>query len=83
MEDSKRNLDAQGYDIQKLEEQIFGDEVEEEEDILSNTSLRIMKRQQRKHSRSESNVQRNESLSKYHLSARILNYVKSQSVCIF
>jgi hypothetical protein len=65
----------QGYDIRKLEEQIFAEEVED--DTISNISVRTTERQQRKHSRSESNVQRNESLAKYFLSLRILdNYVR-------
>jgi hypothetical protein len=60
----------QGYDIQKLEDQIFAEEIEY--DALSNTSLRITERQQNKQSRrSEPNVQRDESLAKYFLSSRI------------
>jgi DNA polymerase elongation subunit (family B) len=71
----KEILTLQGYDIQKLEDQIFTEEVEY--DVLSNTSLGIMERQQKKHRRSQSNVQQNESLAKYFLSLRILNYVRS------
>jgi hypothetical protein len=47
---------------------------EVEYDVLSNTSIRIKERQQGKHRRSESNVQRNESLAKYFASLQILNY---------
>jgi hypothetical protein len=67
----------QGYDIQRLEDQIFGEEVEY--DALSNTGLRIKERQQGKHTRSESNVQRNESLAKYFTSLQILNYCLSMT----
>jgi DNA polymerase elongation subunit (family B) len=65
-------LTLQGYDIQKLEDQIFG---EKEEDTVYDTSLRLTERQQTNHKRSQSNVRRNESLAKYFLSMRILNYV--------
>ena len=61
-------LTLQGYEIQMLEEQIFAEEVED--DIISNFSLRIREREKRKHTRSESNIQRNESLTKYLLSLR-------------
>jgi hypothetical protein len=65
-------LTLQGYDIQKLEDQIFvGD------DTVYDTSLRLTERQQTQRRRSQSNVQRNESLAKYLLSMRILNYVRS------
>jgi hypothetical protein len=55
-------LTFQGYNIHRLEEQIFE---ELEDDIIPNTSLRITdrERQQEKHRRSESNVQLNESLA--------------------
>ena len=46
----------------------------------SNTTLRITESegpQQKRHRRSDPNVQRNESLTKYLLALRILNYVKS------
>jgi DNA polymerase elongation subunit (family B) len=72
----KEILMLQGYDIQKLEDQIFG---EVEEDTVYDTSL-VMKRegqQQKRHRRSGSNVQLNESLTKYLLSLRIPNYVRS------
>ena len=71
----KEILTLQGYDIQKLEDRIFGEEVED--DTVYDTSLRFTERQQTKHRRSQSNVQRNESLAKYLLSIRILNYVRS------
>jgi DNA polymerase elongation subunit (family B) len=63
-------LMLQGYDIQKLEDQIFGGEVQD--DIVYDTSLRLTERQQTQRRRSQSNVQRNESLAKYLLSMRIL-----------
>jgi DNA polymerase I len=68
----KEILMLQGYDIQKLEEQIFAQEVEE--DIISELNLTIKKREQGKqqHQTAESKVQRNESLGKYLLSALIL-----------
>jgi hypothetical protein len=65
-------LTLQGYDIQKLEDQIFAEEVEY--DVLSNTSVRFTERQQTKHRRSQSNVQRTESLAKYLLSSRIATH---------
>lgn len=68
----------QGYDIRKLEEQIFPQEVED--GIISKINLRIREREQGKqqHRRLEAKVQRNESLAKYLLSSRDLNnYVKS------
>jgi hypothetical protein len=71
----KEIFTLQGYDVQRLEDQIFPEELEY--DALSNTSLRITERQQKKHRRSQSNVQRNESLAKYLLSMQILNYVRS------
>jgi hypothetical protein len=43
-------LTLQGYDIEKLEEEIFAEELED--DTISNISLRITERQQRKHTRS-------------------------------
>ncbi|MGA9149279.1 MAG: hypothetical protein WBZ36_01775 [Candidatus Nitrosopolaris sp.] len=64
-----------GYDIQKLEDQIFGGEVGD--DIVYDTSIRFTERQQTKRNRSQSNVERNESLAKYLLSMQILNYVRS------
>jgi DNA polymerase, archaea type len=67
-------LTLQGYDIQKLEDQIFG---ELQDDTVYDTSLRLTERQQTQRRRSQSNVQRNESLAKYLLSMRILNYVRS------
>jgi DNA polymerase, archaea type len=73
----KEILALQGYDIKKLEDQIFVEEVEY--DVLSNTSLRIKDRQQGKHRTSESNVQRNESLVKYFTSLQILNYCFSMT----
>src|SRR5215813_4844034 len=63
----KEILMLQGYDIQKLEDQIFG---EVEGDTVYDTSL-VMERegqQQKRHRRSGSNVQLNESLTKYLLS---------------
>ena len=68
-------LTLQGYDIQKLEGQIFGGEVEG--DIVYDTSLRLTQRQQTQRRRSQPNAQRNESLAKYLLSIQILNYVRS------
>ena len=61
-------LTLQGYDIQKLEDQIFG---EVGDDIVYNTSIRLTERQQTNHKGSHSNVRRNESLAKYLLSSRI------------
>ena len=66
-------LTLQGYDIQKLEDQIFA---EEKDDTIFNISIRTSDRQLGKHKRSELNVQRNESLTKYLLSVPILNYVR-------
>ena len=71
----KEILMLQGYDTQRLEDQIFADVVED--DIISDTSLRITERRQKKCGRSEPNVQRNESLTKYFVSLRILNYIRS------
>ena len=71
----KEILTLQGYDIQKLEDQIFAEEVED--DIISKINIRIKEREARKHRRSESNAQRNESLPKYFPSIQILNYVRS------
>jgi DNA polymerase elongation subunit (family B) len=71
-------LTLQGYDIQKLEDQIFGGEVQD--NTVYDSSLRLTERQQTQRRRSQSNVQRNESLVKYLLSMRILNYL---SVCVF
>jgi hypothetical protein len=68
----KEILVLQGYDIQKLEGQIFAEEVEY--DVLSNTSLKITERQQKKHRRSELDIQRDESLAKYFLSSRIASH---------
>jgi DNA polymerase, archaea type len=68
-------LTLQGYDIQKLEDQIFVGEAGD--DIVYDTTLRLTESQQTKHKRSESNVQRNESLAKYLLSIQILSYVRS------
>ena len=65
-------LTLQGYDIQKLEDRIFGGEVED--DIAYGTNPRLTERQQIKRKRSQSNVQRNESLAKYLLSLRIESY---------
>jgi DNA polymerase elongation subunit (family B) len=68
----KEILVLQGYDIQKLEDQIFSKDVED--DTVYNAGLRIMekeRRQQKRHKRSEVNVQRDESLAKYLLSLRI------------
>ena len=67
----KEILVLQGYDIQKLEDQIFG---ELQDDTVYDTSLRLTERQQTQCRRSQSNVQRNESLAKYLLSLPILNY---------
>ena len=71
----KEILTLQGYDIQNLEDQIFGGEVGD--DIVYHTSIRFTERQQTKRNRSQSNVERNESLAKYLLSMQILNYVRS------
>ena len=71
----KEILTLQGYDIRKLEDQMFREEAED--DTVYNISIRITERQQTQHKRSQSNVQRNESLAKYLLSMRILNYVRS------
>jgi hypothetical protein len=70
-------LVLQGYDIQKLEEQIFPQEVED--GTISKINLSIKKREQGKQKhQTESKVERNESLDKYLLSLRILNnYIKS------
>ncbi|MGC2684144.1 MAG: hypothetical protein WA323_19965 [Candidatus Nitrosopolaris sp.] len=68
-------MTLQGYDIQKLEDQTFGEKVDD--DTVYHTSLRFTEIQQTKHRRSQSNVQRNESLAEYFLSLRILNYVRS------
>jgi hypothetical protein len=68
-------LTLQGYDIQKLEDQIFVGEAGD--DIVYDTNLRLTESQQTKHKRSQSNVQRNESLAKYLLSIQILSYVRS------
>ncbi|MGB6530525.1 MAG: DNA polymerase domain-containing protein [Candidatus Nitrosopolaris sp.] len=65
----KEILILQGYDIQKLEDRIFG---EVEDNTVYDTSLRLRERQQTKRKRSQSNVQRNESLAKYFLSLRYL-----------
>jgi DNA polymerase, archaea type len=70
----KEILMLQGYNIQKLEDQIFG---EPEDDTVYNTSLRFTERQQTKCKRSQSNVLRNESLAKYLLSIRTIKYVRS------
>jgi DNA polymerase elongation subunit (family B) len=70
-------LTLQGNEIQKLEDQIFGEEIRD--DVVSNTTLRITESegpQQKRHRRSDPNVQLNESLAKYLLSLRILNYVR-------
>ena len=71
----KEILTLQGYDIQKLEDQIFGGEVED--DIVYDTSLKLTQRQQTQRRRSQPNAQQNESLAKYLLSIQILNYVRS------
>ncbi|MGB6594463.1 MAG: hypothetical protein WBE68_23430 [Candidatus Nitrosopolaris sp.] len=63
----KEILILQGYDIQKLEDRIFG---EVEDNTVYDTSLKLRERQQTKRKRSQSNVQRNESLAKYFLSLR-------------
>jgi hypothetical protein len=68
----KEILTLQGYDIHKLEDQIFGGD-----DIVYDTNLRLTESQQTNHKRSQSNVQRNESLAKYLLSMQIRNYVRS------
>ena len=69
----KEILVLQGYDIRKLEDQIFTEDVED--DTVYNTSLRIMEREgqqlNKQSRRSEPNVQRDESLAKYLLSLRI------------
>jgi DNA polymerase elongation subunit (family B) len=67
-------LMLQGYEIQKLEGQIFSEDMED--DTVYNTSLRITekerrRRQQKRHKRSGLNVQRDESLAKYLQSLRI------------
>ena len=49
---AKDILTLQGYDIQKLEDQIFGAEVEN--DIVYDTSLRLTERQQTQRRRSQS-----------------------------
>jgi DNA polymerase, archaea type len=64
----KEILMLQGYQIQKLEDQIF---VEVGDDIVYDTNLRLTESQQTKRKRSQSNIQRNESLAKYLLSLRI------------
>jgi hypothetical protein len=72
----KEILTLQGYDIQKLEDQILREEVED--NTVYDSSLRFSERQQTKHRKSQSNVQQNESLAKYLLALRILNnYVRS------
>jgi len=50
---------------------------EKEEDTVYGTTLRLTESQQTKRRRSQSNIQRNESLAKYLLSIQILNYVRS------
>ncbi|MGB7954022.1 MAG: hypothetical protein WCF23_08570, partial [Candidatus Nitrosopolaris sp.] len=69
----KEILTLQGYDIRKLEEQIFAKEIED--DIIPNINLRVREKEQGKqeHSRSKSKVKLNESLGKYLLSLRTLN----------
>jgi len=62
-------LTLQGYDIQKLEDQIFGGEIGDE--IVYDSNLRLTETQHTNHKRSQSNVQRNESLARYLLSPRI------------
>src|ERR1700746_47658 len=62
-------LTLQGYDIQKLEDQIFGGEIGDE--IACDSNLRLTESQQTNHKRPQSNVQRNESLARYLLSPRI------------
>ncbi len=69
-------LTLQGYDIQKLEDQIFE---EVGDDTIYDTNLRLMESQQTKHKRSQSNVQRNESLAKYLLSIH-LNHITCSCV---
>jgi DNA polymerase elongation subunit (family B) len=64
----KEILTLQGYDIHKLEDQIFG---EVGDDIVYNRSIRLTERQQTNHKGSQSKVQRNESLAKYFLSLRM------------
>ena len=56
-------LTFRGYNIHRLEEQVFGEELED--DIIPNTSLRITvrERQQEKYMGSEFNVRLNESLA--------------------
>ncbi|MGA9154190.1 MAG: hypothetical protein WBZ36_26705 [Candidatus Nitrosopolaris sp.] len=74
----KEILMLQGYDIQKLEDQIFAEEVEYDE--LCNSSFRIMEKerqQQKRHRRSESNVRRDESLTKYFLALRMNHWLNS------
>jgi hypothetical protein len=76
----KEILRLLGYDIRKLEAQIFAEEVGD--DIISNINLRITERQQREHRRSGPNVQRIESLPKYLLSLRTIdNYVIITKSC--
>jgi DNA polymerase elongation subunit (family B) len=65
-------LTLEGYDIQKLEDQIFVGEVGD--DIVCDTNLRLTESQQTKRKRSQSNVQQNESLAKYLLSLRIASH---------
>jgi hypothetical protein len=60
----------QGYDIQKLEDQIFG---EVEHDTVYDANLRFIERRETKQ-RSQSNVLLNESLAKYFQTLRILNH---------
>jgi DNA polymerase elongation subunit (family B) len=64
-------LMLQGYDIPKLEEQIFAEV--EDDNIMSKINLSIKEREQGKqqHRRLEAKAQRNESLGKYLLSLRI------------
>jgi DNA polymerase elongation subunit (family B) len=73
----KEILTLQGYDIQKLEDQIFGEAVD---DTVYDTSLRLTERQQTQRKRSQSNVQLNESLAKYFLSLRIASHHSSQYI---
>jgi hypothetical protein len=68
----KEILILQGYDIQKLEDQIFGGEVGD--DIVYDTNLRLTESQQMKRRRSQSKVQRNESLAKYLLSLQFVSH---------
>jgi DNA polymerase elongation subunit (family B) len=65
-------LTLHGHDIQKLEEQIFGGEIGDE--IVYDSNLRLTESKQTNHKRSQSNVQRNESLARYLLSPRIAFY---------